>query len=114
MFDHDARGLMNIFDTWGGETLGWFKGGRGSSVPSQRLTQLSEPAIVEIASRVATLNTYTALLPAFAGSLEQVSGSYWHQWRTTESIPPKFVLDILTVGSDRWPPALAEYRRSNT
>ena len=105
---------MNVLDTWGGETLGWLKGGRGSSAASQHLTRLSEPAIVEIAARVATLNTYTPLLPAFAGSLEQVQGSYWHQWRTTESIPPQFVLDVLTIRSNRWPPALDEYRNSAT
>jgi hypothetical protein len=110
LFDHDARGLMNIFDTWGGETLGWLRKGRGSSFASRRLTEASEPAIIELAAKVATVNTYTPFLPAFAGALEAVPGSYWHQWRTTESIPPEFILDILTIRSDRWPAALDEYR----
>lgn len=105
-----TRGLMNILDTWGGETLGWLREGRGSSFASQHLTEASEPAIVEFAARVPTLNTHTPLLPAFAGASEKVSGSYWHQWRTSESIPPEFVLDVLTIRSNRWPPALDEYR----
>lgn len=110
MFDHDARGLMNILDTWGGETLGWLTKEGGPNAISLRLTALSEPAIVELAARVPTLNL-TPLLPAFAGRLGEVPGSYWHQWRTTETIPPRYVLDIITPGSERWPATLDLYRK---
>jgi len=109
MFHHDARGLMNLFDTWGGETLGWLAGGTDSSALSKRLTALSEPVIVEFGARVPTLNL-TPLLPAFAGRLGEVPGRYWHQWRTTESIPAAFVLDIIKTTSTRWPPSLDGYR----
>ncbi len=110
LFDHDAAGLMNIFDTWGGETLGWLRSGSGSSHASAVLTSESKPAIIEIAARAATVNTYTPFLPAFAGALEGVPGSYWHQWRTSESVPPHFVIDIITVDSPRWPETLSVYR----
>lgn len=109
MFHHDARGLMNLFDTWGGETLGCLAGGTDSSALSQHLTALSEPVIVEFGARVPTLNR-TPLLPAFAGWLGEVPGRYWHQWRTTESIPPAFVLDIIETTSTRWQPSLDGYR----
>jgi hypothetical protein len=108
VFSHDARGFMNLLGTWGGETLGWLADGRGSSRLSERLTGLSVPAIVEFGARVPTLNL-TPLLPAFAGRFGEVPGSYWHQWRTTESIPPEFVLDVITTTSTKWPPALAGY-----
>jgi len=110
LFELHAGGLMNLLDTWGGETLGWTRGGRGENAALVTLTDHSEPSIVEFAARVPTLNTYTPLLPAFAGALEQVSGDYTHQWRTSESIPPEFVLDILTPDSGRWPDSLDEYR----
>ncbi len=110
MFDYDAHGLMNLLDTWGGETLGWIADGKTSSTTLQKLTALSEPAIVEIAVRVPTLNL-TPLLPAFAGRLGEVPGSYWHQWRTTETVPPPYVLEIITPASARWPPTLDCYRQ---
>lgn len=110
MFDHDARGLMNMLDTWGGETLGWLANGTPADQASAALTALSQPAIVEIAVNAATVNTYTPLLPAFAGTLEHIHGRYWHQWRTSESVPPQFVLDVITIDSPRWPESLAEYR----
>lgn len=109
MFHHDAWGLMNLLDTWGGETLGWLAGGKGSSHLSHRLTALSEPAIIELTARVPTLNL-TPLLPSFAGRAGEVPGSYWHQWRTTQTIPTRYVLDIITPVSQRWPPALERYR----
>ena len=110
MFDHDARGLMNLLDTWGGETLGWLRREMRPNPISMKLTVLSEPTIIELAARVPTLNL-TPLLPAFAGRLEEVPGSYWHQWRTTETIPPRYVLDIITPASARWPTTLDRYRK---
>lgn len=110
VFDHDAWGLMNLLDTWGGETLGWLADESTAERASAVLTASSQPVIVEIAVNVATLNTYTPLLPAFAGSLENIGGRYWHQWRTNESVPPQFVLDVITTDSLRWPQALAQYR----
>ena len=110
LFDLHPWGLANLFDTWGGETLGWLNNGRRSSSLLQRLTMESEPAIIEIAVRVDGLNL-TPLLPAFAGRHYEVAGDYTHGWRTTESIPSEFVLDIITPASDRWPDALDEYRQ---
>jgi len=101
---------MNLLDTWGGETLGWLADESTAERASAVLTASSHPVIVEIAVNVATLNTYTPLLPVFAGSLESIGGRYWHQWRTNESVPPQFVLDVITTDSLRWPNALAHYR----
>lgn len=108
MFSHDAWGLMNILDTWGGETLGWLRNGRGSSDLLVNLTAESEPAIVEIAVRVDSLNL-TTLLPAFAGRLYELDADYSREWVTTESVPSEFVLDVITPNSPRWPDTLSEY-----
>jgi hypothetical protein len=109
LFEHDARGLMNLLDTWGGETLGWLSRAARPNATSTRLTLLSEPAIVELAARVPTLSL-TPLLPALAGRFDEVPGVYWHQWRTNETIPPQFVLDVITPASERWPASLDRYR----
>lgn len=109
LVEHNARGLMNLLDTWGGETLGWLRKEMRPNPISLRLTALSEPAIIELAARVPTLNL-TPLLPAFAGRLGEVPGAYWHQWRTTETIPPRYVLGIITPRSERWPATLEMYR----
>ncbi len=106
MFDHDACGLFNMFDTWGGETFY----SPSSSFTSLYLTKASEPAIVEIAARVPTLENGKSLLPAFAGVYADIAGRYWGQWRTLESISPEFVIEVITTQSNRWPPALHEYR----
>ena len=64
MFDHDARGLMNLLNTWGGETLGWIADGKTSSTTLQKLTALSKPAIVKIAAHVeAFLDEYNRIRP---------------------------------------------------
>lgn len=106
----DAYGLVNVLDTWGGETLGWRKAGRGSGHTLRYLTRKGIPAIIEVAVRVSTVNTWNPLLPAFAGALKQVPGNYWSEWTTTETVPPEFVLDIITIASDRWPQGLQCYR----
>ncbi|MEX2323897.1 MAG: hypothetical protein WEA29_09040 [Acidimicrobiia bacterium] len=102
IFEHQTWGFWNLFDTWGGETLGWLKDGRESSELLMRLTEASKPVIVEFGARVATLNTYKMLLPAFVGSRGSAD-DYWGQWRTNESIPPDWVGELITPDSPRWP-----------
>lgn len=108
-FDHQPHGFTNLLDTWGGETLGWLKGGRGSSRVSRRLTELSTPAIVEMAPRVSTLNTWRWLLPVFIGSRGAAPGKRWSEWFTTESVPAAFVFDVITPEAERWPDTLRKY-----
>jgi hypothetical protein len=111
LFRADARGLMNLMDTWGGETLGWLNVEAAKPL-SHALIVASEPAIVEFCPRIPTLGP-KSLLPAFVGSLAVVPGKYWLSLDTTESVPAEYVLDVMTPASSRWPTSLDEYKDSD-
>lgn len=102
-FDDAGPGMTVFLDNWGGESFYW--AAEDSATIEETLgilTQRSVPAVVEFAVEARSLNPYTYLWRVFVAQLRGWRAP-WHEFCTTESIPPERVLTILGPRSHRWP-----------
>ena len=88
---------------WGGESFYfWSKTDPEQFAAIAALSDLSTPAIIEVAALAQDLCTYRWLWPIFVGQIGPWDDP-WHEFSTKVSIPPERVLDVLHPGSERWP-----------
>ena len=102
-FDQGGWGMTIFLSHWGGESFYWANEDSPELKETiELLTERSAPAIVEVAVRAQSLNTYTKLWQIFVAQFDG-----WpepcHEFSTQESVPSERVVAILGRRSDRWP-----------